>query len=95
MAPMTSGEPMNFTDLEKRYHNDNAFHIVVDTLQSAIMEMHLSPSEVRDAAMFAAYLVESRRGFPMPIVIVPNDPRDHEAIHQVLEGLGLHTKKPT
>ena len=53
------------TRVEDRYRNDNAFHVVVDQMQRIILELHLSPSELREAAMFACYLVECRH--PRPI----------------------------
>lgn len=53
---------------EDRYHNDPAFHAAVDLMQALILDLQLSPSEVREAAMFACYLVELRRPTP-PIII--------------------------
>lgn len=46
---------------EAKYRNDTAFKIIVDSLQHAIEGLHLTPSEVREAAMYACVLVEQRR----------------------------------
>jgi hypothetical protein len=48
--------------IEDRYRNDVAFHAMVDALRGAIETLQLSPSEVREAAMFACYMTEMRRG---------------------------------
>lgn len=47
--------------LDDRYVNDDAFHATVDMLMSLIENMQLSPSEIRDAAMYAVYRCECRR----------------------------------
>ena len=43
-----------------RYRTDPAFHQIVDVLTKAIEEMHLTPGEVREAAMLAAIHFEMR-----------------------------------
>ena len=53
MTPLSS--------MDERYRNDAAFHAIVDMLRHAIVKLELSPSEVREAAMFAVYLEDSRR----------------------------------
>ncbi len=50
---------------EEKYHHDSMFHAVVDAMQKLILDLQLSPGEVREAAMFAAYLVEMRHPRPM------------------------------
>ncbi|AKU93350.1 hypothetical protein AKJ09_00082 [Labilithrix luteola] len=47
--------------------NDSTFHAVVDTLEKLIHDLQLTPSEVREAAMYACVRVESRRTVPMPV----------------------------
>lgn len=42
-------------DLKRRYQNDAAFKAMVDVLFCHIDQLHLSPSEIREAAMFAVY----------------------------------------
>lgn len=49
---------------EERYKHDNEFRAVVDMLQGVILRLQLTPGECRDAAMFAAFLVEMRRPPP-------------------------------
>ena len=53
--------------LRERYDHDNEFRIVVDTLMGIILKLELTPSEVREAAMFACMRVEER--FPRPFAI--------------------------
>jgi hypothetical protein len=43
-----------------RYANDAPFRRVVDMLQAIVLDLHLTPSEVREAAMLACILVEER-----------------------------------
>lgn len=52
---------MTIDQATERYRNDPAFHQVVEGLRRTITELQLTPGEIRDAAMFAAYLVELER----------------------------------
>ena len=61
---------MTIHEAAEKYQNDPTFHAVVSAMRGMIWEMHVSPAEMRDAAMYAAYLVELERP-PAPIVI-PN-----------------------
>lgn len=62
------GDAMTRLDtLEDRYQNDPAFRHVVDSLQAIILGLELSPGEVREAAMFAAFRVELYH--PRPLYI--------------------------
>ena len=45
---------------EKRYQNDPAFHQLVDMMESAYERLEFTPSDMRQAAMFAALRVELR-----------------------------------
>jgi len=56
---------MQLDRLRDRYQNDAAFHTMVDVLQGAILNMQLTPSEVREAAMLACCMIEER--YPKPI----------------------------
>lgn len=47
---------------DERYHNDMAFRAMVDSLSYAIDTLQLTPSEVREAAMYACIRYEERRG---------------------------------
>lgn len=50
----------------ERYENDATFRSVVDALERLVTEVQLTPSEVREAAMFACIRIEERR---MPLYI--------------------------
>ncbi len=50
-----------FDRTTERYDNDVAFRSIVDMMQSIMLQLHLTPSEVREAAMFACILVERRK----------------------------------
>lgn len=52
---------------DARYHNDPVFHAVVDSMQKILIDLQLTPGELRDAAMYAAYLVEMRRPNPIKV----------------------------
>lgn len=47
-----------------RYRDDPVFHQYVDLIRRGIREMHLTPGEIRDAAMLAAVLEEMWRPTP-------------------------------
>jgi len=47
-----------------RYQNDVMYHNLVDTLLNVIIECHLTPSEVREAAVLACILYEEKRTEP-------------------------------
>ena len=50
----------NFEELEKRYFHDPAFHQLVDVIFHCMYEVHLTPSEVREAAMMACFKFEMK-----------------------------------
>ncbi len=52
---------MSFDSVQRRYENDVNFHTMVDAMEAAIEHLQLTPSEMRDAAMYAAVRHESRR----------------------------------
>ena len=63
--------------LDERYRHDAAFHAVVDALSRLIEDMQLSPSEVREAAMYAVYRSEVRRpGFIGAISELALEPKE-------------------
>lgn len=45
----------------KRYANDVHFRMLVDVLITQVLTLELTPSELREAAVFACILVEERR----------------------------------
>lgn len=47
--------------VRERYLHDAAFKQAVDVMQSMVMGLHLTPSEVREAAMLACIMIEERR----------------------------------
>lgn len=44
---------MDFKQGEERYFRDSTFKSLVDTLHAAMQNLHITPSELRDAAMYA------------------------------------------
>ncbi len=46
---------------EEKYRSDPHYHLLVDSMVSAIEQAQFTPSEMREAAVFACYLHESRR----------------------------------
>lgn len=57
---------MNLEKCKEAYRNDVLFNALVKNLEHLITELKMSPSEVREAAMFAVYLTEMRN--PSPIM---------------------------
>jgi hypothetical protein len=53
----------------EKYHNDPSYRNLVSTLESLIYRAEFTPSEIREAAMFAAIRYESMR--PRPYFIDP------------------------
>ena len=46
---------------EERYFNDNNYRRFVDMMQYCIENLHLTPAEVREGAVYACIRVEMRR----------------------------------
>lgn len=63
---------MSSYSAEERYSNDPMFRRVVDIIESWIYEMHVTPSECRDAAMLGALHWESRN--LRSVVLFPEPP---------------------
>jgi len=61
--------------VRERYRIDPTFRAYVDAMRKAIVELHLTPGELRDAAVLAATLEEERR--PVPLVATPIAPDHH------------------
>jgi hypothetical protein len=59
---------------EERYLRDPMFHALVDMLRGAILHADYTPTEIREAAMLAAIMVEMRR--PARPIFLPT--RDFE-----------------
>jgi len=47
--------------VEQRYYTDAKFHTLVDMMEKAINECQFTPSELREAAVYAAIRHEERR----------------------------------
>lgn len=52
---------------EERYHRDPLFHQLVEHLYAAIMNLELTPTEIREAAMLAQLKFEQRRPSAYPM----------------------------
>ena len=52
---------------EQRYQNDAAFRSVVDALMYVVETLQMTPSEVREAAVFACVRIEMARSTPIQI----------------------------
>jgi hypothetical protein len=59
----------DFRKLEEAYRNDPEFRQFVKTMYMLIEQLKFSPSEVRDAAMFAVWMHE--RDNPKPVMMFP------------------------
>ena len=57
--------------MRERYENDPLFMRMVDSLVAAIEDGHLTPTEAREAAMFAQIIYESRN--PRPVQFTRDD----------------------
>jgi len=51
---------MPFRDVEDRYLRDPVFHNMVDALEAAFEQLQFTPTEAREAVMFAQVRFESR-----------------------------------
>lgn len=60
--------------VHERYENDARFHALVTMLEKEILALELSPSEIREAAMYAAYRVEMRRPIQIHLGPVSGEP---------------------
>lgn len=64
----------DFKALHRRYQEDASFHHLVKALYKYIDDLHLPPSEIREAAMFACYMHKMEN--PRPIRVGPVDSRE-------------------
>lgn len=74
---------MNYHKCQEAYHNDTTFHSLVDALIGLIEKLEMTPSEIREAATFAAILFEQTRC--CPTYVVPSGALDRE--QYIKEGL--------
>lgn len=61
---------MDLRSADRRYENDASFNHLVKALENLIEKLEMTPSEVREAAVFACFRVEMRRP-PRPIRLSP------------------------
>ncbi len=52
---------MMYQDAESRYYHDAFYRTLVDFLHQQMIEMQLTPGEIRDAAMLAAIKFEQTK----------------------------------
>jgi hypothetical protein len=55
---------MTIEDTGRKYKQDNDFAMLVNSILSLIVHLHFSPSEIREAEMYAAYLFETKYAHP-------------------------------
>lgn len=67
--------PYPLEKLDERYRNDNMFRTLVDMLQGLIMKLEMSPSEIREAAMYACYRQELMNPKPLRFEFDPRNAR--------------------
>ena len=67
---------MIYRDAAQRHRNDPVFRRYVDMMTAALEEMHLTPGEMRDAAMLASINFEARNAGPLYISAAVNAARD-------------------
>lgn len=60
---------MDYLQAKHIYENDAGFHALVDVMVSMIDKLQLTPSEIRQAAMFAAMRYENLRINIKPMII--------------------------
>lgn len=58
---------MDFRKADEAYLNDPMFHNLVDAMIVAIDRLEFTPSEVRQAAIYACYRHEARSSKPLMI----------------------------
>lgn len=56
---------MNLDKAREAYRNDPQYHHLVDVLVNQIEALELSPSEIREAAMFACIICEEHQPVKM------------------------------
>lgn len=59
---------MNLYKAREAYEHDPPYHNLVDGLVQQIEMLQMSPSEIREAAMFACLIIEERNKHPLMIV---------------------------
>lgn len=58
----------DFKKLQLQYQNDPMFYQFVKMMMHQMRELNLTPFEMRQAAMYAAYLFELENPKPIPVL---------------------------
>lgn len=69
-----------------RYLNDPMYHRLVDTMRAWIEQADFTPSEIREAAIFATIMHEEAR---IPRYLIPMTPEINarlEELHAIIDG---------
>ena len=64
---------MDLDKAQKAYMNDPVYSNLVETLMGLIKRLQMSPSEIREAAMFACFKLEQISGTPFFTIKTPED----------------------
>lgn len=64
---------MNLYDARNAYENDKTYHSLVNTMVEAILNLRMTPSEIREAAMFAS--LKAKNITQEPIIVVFDEER--------------------
>jgi hypothetical protein len=59
---------MNYDKARRAYQHDPFYHQAVDCMMNMIIQLHASPAEVREMAMFACILFEETNARPQYMV---------------------------
>lgn len=81
------GRMSDIRKLQDRYENDSTFRMMVDEMFAYIHQPQLSPSEIRDAAMYAVYKHQTM--FPEPIGFTQDEINANETLNKILREKGL------
>lgn len=70
----------------ERYHNDNHFHLLVDTMVDHIQQCNYTPSEMREAAILASILYEEHNLSVNSIVLNLYAEKNLEELDKFIKG---------
>lgn len=59
---------MNLDKAREAYRNDPQYHQLVDVLVNQVETLGMTPSEIREVAMFACLILEERREHPLMMI---------------------------
>ncbi len=73
--------------MRKRYDEDAPLAAFVDCARSVFRDLQLTPTEMREAVVFACFLEEMRRPWPVRIDMTPDIPRHEEVLQAAVNEL--------